>query len=83
MLRHGQQNTGRRMNWPDGTPKSTGNDFTAHIREPGSVFRRSRQHRAQANGLTISETASKLRDRREYQGTMKGLSKKADKRLAK
>ena len=69
------------MNWPDGTPKSLDNDF--NWRTGPSLFRKSRSHSAQANGLTISETASKLREKREHSGTMRGLSKKSDKRLAK
>lgn len=67
------------MNWAG---KSVNNDFHWNTGQP-SIFRKSRSHAAQQNGLSISATASALRDKREYAGTMQGLSKKADKRLAK
>ena len=67
------------MNWPNGTIRSTDNDFTY---AGASIFRK-RAFTLQANGMTISETAAKLRADREVTGTMIGLSRKSDKRLAR
>ncbi len=70
--------------WPDGTPKSFGNGFTAHMDGQPSTFTQGRSFMAaNASGSSASQVATESREKVEASGrnigTIKGLSKKSQK----
>jgi hypothetical protein len=72
--------------WPDGTPKSFGTDFTAHHDGQPSMFGLDRWNRPNESGLTVAQTSSMAREKAEATGSrmgrIKGMSARADRRMA-
>ena len=64
------------MNWPN---KSMDNDFTAHLRKSSSFLIRG--FTPQKNGLTLSQSATALKEARGETGTVLGMSAAADRRI--
>ena len=67
-----------RSKWPDGTPKSQGNDFTAHLDGRPSIFANPKDLQYAANRASSTAAVEALRARGIEPSPIHGLSRKAN-----
>ncbi len=69
------------QDWPDGTPKSRGNGFTAHWDGQASCMATKAELANAKHALTATRTQEEQRLQGKSNGTLLGLSAKADEEI--